>query len=67
MVGESERALAADTTPGAETRRFATERLTSLGNWFGLMDAGIRAFVSGEALPAQKLAQVVPLIRKGNR
>ncbi|MAE96810.1 MAG: hypothetical protein CL910_19350 [Deltaproteobacteria bacterium] len=44
-------------TPGA----FRRERLQALGGFFGLLDAGIGAFVSGKPFPAQKLAQVVPL------
>ncbi len=64
VVGESERALAADPAPGREARQFSAERLASLGQWFGLMDAGIQAFVGGEPFPAHKLAQVVPLVRR---
>ncbi len=63
VVGESERALAADATPGKIARQFAAERLASLGQWFGLMDEGIQAFVGGEPFPAHKLARVVPLAR----
>lgn len=43
------------------------ERLTAIGRFFGLIDAGIGAFVAGEAFPAQKLAQVVPLARGKRR
>ncbi len=64
VVRESERALAADATPRKEARHFAAERLASLGQWFDLMDMGIQAFVGGKPFPAQKLAQVVPLVRR---
>lgn len=53
-------------SPGQAGRRgtpaaFRRERLRALGGFFGLLDAGIGAFVSGKPFPAQKLAQVVPL------
>ena len=56
--------------PGRQDRQtreragFTAERLASLGNWFGLIDAGIQAFLGGKPFPAQKLAQVVPLVAK---
>ena len=37
------------------------ERLARLEAFFGLIDAGIGAFVRGEAFPAEKLRNVVPL------
>lgn len=41
-----------------------TRRLASLGNFFGLVDAGIGAFVRGESFPAQELRNVIPLRRE---
>jgi DNA-binding transcriptional regulator GbsR (MarR family) len=37
------------------------ERLARLEAFFGLIDAGIGAFVRGEAFPAEKLRNVLPL------
>ena len=70
VVRESERALESEAGRGKGARRraaFTAERLASLGQWFSLIDAGIQAFVKGQAFPAQQLAQVVPLatVRKG--
>ena len=62
VVGETERGVG----PGAEAR-FRRERLRALGHFFGLIDAGIGAFVGGKAFPAQKLAEVVPLARRTRR
>ena len=64
VVSESELALGREQHAGKAAREhaaFAAERLASLGQWFSLIDAGIQAFVGGQAFPAQKLAQVVPL------
>jgi DNA-binding transcriptional regulator GbsR (MarR family) len=47
-----------------ESRRAAgpevEERLSRLETFFGLIDAGIGAFVRGEAFPAEKLRNVIP-------
>ena len=51
-AAESRRALAPD----------LEERLTRLEAFFGLIDAGIAAFVRGEAFPAEKLRNVIPLV-----
>jgi len=75
VVRETERALAGSGRSSREAREragFTAERLGSLGHWFGLIDAGIQAFLGGKPFPAQKLAQVVPLVakragRKGGR
>ncbi len=67
VVHESERALAGEQHARKEAREhaaFVEERLASLGQWFSLLDAGIQAFVGGQAFPSQKLAQVVPLAAK---
>jgi DNA-binding transcriptional regulator GbsR (MarR family) len=37
------------------------ERLARLEAFFGLVDAGIAAFVNGEAFPAEKLRNVIPM------
>jgi hypothetical protein len=37
------------------------ERLARLEAFFNLVDAGIAAFVAGEAFPAEKLRNVIPL------
>ena len=53
------RAAAAD-----ESRRALTEvdaRLARLEAFFTLIDAGIAAFVRGEAFPAEKLRNVIPM------
>jgi hypothetical protein len=52
MAGESRRA------PAAELEG----RLARLEAFFGLIDAGIAAFVRGEAFPAEKLRNVIPLV-----
>ena len=50
---------------GAEARRTAPpeqlERLARLEAFFALIDAGIGAFVRGEAFPAEQLRDVIPL------
>jgi len=50
----------------AEQRRAATaevqDRLARLEAFFGVIDAGIGAFVRGEPFPAEKLRNVIPLI-----
>ena len=61
VVRETQRAQ------GGRGTRFRRQRLAALGNFFGLLDAGIAAFVSGEPFPAQKLARVIPLSLKGGR
>jgi len=38
-----------------------TERLARLEAFFGLIDAGIAAFVRGEAFPAEQLRNVIPM------
>jgi DNA-binding transcriptional regulator GbsR (MarR family) len=48
---ESRRALPAD----------LEDRLARLEAFFGLVDAGIAAFVRGEAFPAEQLRNVIPL------
>jgi hypothetical protein len=58
VVGETERAQ------GRGGERFRRDRLRALGAFFGLIDMGIGAFVNGEAFPAQKLADIVPLAAK---
>jgi len=63
VVGETDRSIReADTTRAG--RAFVRQRLAALGNFFGLIDAGIGAFLRGEPFPAQKLAEVVPLARR---
>ncbi len=62
VVRETERAGAGRGKGAADA--FRRDRLRALGAFFGLIDAGIGAFVSGKPFPAQKLAQVVPLRRK---
>ncbi len=67
VVGETGRTLREDAAAGPSSLpegRFAEERLAALGNFFGIIDAGIGAFVKGEAFPAQKLAAVIPLPRR---
>lgn len=59
VVGETEQTLRE--TSGGRGARFSRERLGALGNFFGLIDAGIGAFVRGESFPAEQLAAVVPL------
>jgi DNA-binding transcriptional regulator GbsR (MarR family) len=59
-------AAVADTraAASAEPRRAPAdleERLARLEAFFGLVDAGIAAFVAGEAFPAEKLRNVIPL------
>jgi DNA-binding MarR family transcriptional regulator len=64
VVGETEASIPASKS----TRKgFQRDRLAALGHFFSLIDAGIGAFVKGEPFPAQKLAQVVPIKRRGNR
>ena len=52
----------------AEARRAPAaeleERLARLEAFFGLIDAGIAAFVRGEAFPAEKLRNVLPLVSR---
>lgn len=60
VVAETQRSLEGGRR-GAADRPFARQRLAALGNFFGLIDAGIGAFVRGEAFPAEKLAAVIPL------
>jgi DNA-binding transcriptional regulator GbsR (MarR family) len=43
------------------------ERLARLEAFFGLIDAGIGAFVRGEAFPAETLRNVIPLATRGKR
>lgn len=59
VVGETERTLGE--TSHDRDARFGQERLAALGNFFGMIDAGIGAFVRGEAFPAEKLAAIIPL------
>ena len=40
------------------------QRLARLEAFFGLIDAGIAAFVRGEAFPAEQLRNVIPMSRK---
>ncbi|MCP5069193.1 MAG: MarR family transcriptional regulator, partial [bacterium] len=54
VVGETQRAV--DETSSGQDARLGRERLAALGNFFGMIDAGIGAFVRGEPFPAQKLA-----------
>jgi DNA-binding transcriptional regulator GbsR (MarR family) len=54
----------------AESRRAPAElaeRLARLEAFFGLIDAGIGAFVRGEAFPAEKLRNVIPLVTGRSR
>lgn len=44
-----------------EEARERDRRLAALGNFFGMLDAGIGAFARGEPFPAQDLQNVVPL------
>ena len=66
-VEETQRALDAGGRPARAAdrarRELLTKRLGVLGRFFSLIDAGIGAFARGEAFPAQKLAEVVPLRR----
>ena len=61
-------AAVADTraAAAAESRRAPAAdlegRLARLEAFFGLIDAGIAAFVRGEAFPAEKLRNVIPLV-----
>lgn len=66
VVSETESALREEASRGAEAS-FVRERLGALGRFFGLIDAGIGAFVRGEAFPAQKLAAVIPLVGRRKR
>ncbi len=58
-------AVADARTAAAESRRAPPtdleERLARLEAFFALIDAGIAAFVRGEAFPAEKLRNVIPL------
>jgi len=57
-------AVAEARAAAADSRRAAgevDERLARLEAFFGLIDAGIGAFVRGEAFPAEKLRNVIPL------
>ncbi len=63
---EETRAAAPSPGRGQEAKARAQElerRLAALANFFGVMDAGIGAFVRGEAFPAGDLQKVVPLRR----
>ena len=60
VVAETERDRVRATGSSSEGS-FRRERLKALGGFFGLIDAGIGAFVNGEPFPAQKLAEVVPM------
>jgi len=55
----------------AESRRAPAagleERLARLEAFFSLIDAGIGAFVRGEAFPAEKLRNVIPLMTGRSR
>jgi DNA-binding transcriptional regulator GbsR (MarR family) len=54
----------------AESRRAPAgleERLARLEAFFSLIDAGIGAFVRGEAFPADKLRNVIPLVTGRSR
>ena len=66
-VEETQRALNAGGRPARAAdrarRELLTKRLGVLGRFFSLIDAGIGAFARGEAFPAHKLAEVVPLRR----
>lgn len=66
LTAVSETEQAAESTgrrSSAERERAAlvSERLQALHGFFSLIDAGIAAFVRGEAFPAEKLQKVVPL------
>jgi len=57
-------------TQSAEDRQaagFRSDRLKALGAFFGLIDAGIGAFVGGKSFPADKLASVIPLATRRKR
>lgn len=54
-------------TEGRRLGGFRQQRLSHLATFFGLLDAGIGAFVKGKPFPAQKLAKVLPLARKLGR
>jgi len=56
------RAAAAESRGGASPE--VEQRLARLEAFFGLIDAGIAAFVRGEAFPAEQLRNVIP-IRSG--
>ncbi len=57
------RAAAAEARAGASPE--IEQRLAHLEAFFGLIDAGIAAFVRGEAFPAEQLRNVIP-IRSGS-
>jgi DNA-binding transcriptional regulator GbsR (MarR family) len=64
-------AAVADTRAAVESRRGVPAelegRLARLEAFFALIDAGIGAFVRGEAFPAEKLRSVVPLAGRRSR
>lgn len=64
-VADARAAAAAESrrAPAAELE----ERLGRLEAFFGLIDAGIGAFVRGEAFPAEKLRNVIPLVTGRSR
>jgi DNA-binding transcriptional regulator GbsR (MarR family) len=53
------RAAAAESRGGASPE--VEQRLARLEAFFGLIDAGIAAFVRGEAFPAEQLRNVIPI------
>ena len=59
MAAATEARAAAADSPRSE-RSDARERLARLEAFFSLVDAGIGAFVRGEAFPAEKLRNVAP-------
>jgi len=64
-VAETRAAAAAESrrAPAADLEG----RLARLEAFFGLIDAGIAAFVRGEAFPAEKLRNVIPLVTGRSR
>jgi DNA-binding transcriptional regulator GbsR (MarR family) len=56
-VADARAAAASERAPAADLE----QRLARLEAFFGMIDAGIAAFVRGEAFPAEKLRSVVPL------
>ena len=65
VVGETQRTL--EESSANPDARFHRERLGALGGFFGMIDAGIGAFVRGESFPAEKLAAVIPLASRRAR
>jgi len=58
-VSDARAAAAAESRRGTPSE--IEERLASLEAFFSLIDAGIAAFVRGEAFPAEQLRNVIPL------